>query len=256
MDLTTGSARNFCTAAGTSGPSSCAFCQPTSVSVRDATYLGMRLYRYLSALAKVQADELTTDASGFVSELPAAQRGQQRRASAVDCDGSFRKHGDDPAVLGYNAVISTTASRIRAAVALTGATSDSDAPLIVLEQQRDAHLPLPAEMVMDQAGGYGKTRARVFAISDGQTRLTALVPQSGGSDPNRFSVADFQVDHERTRCTCPNGVVSTKAYASGAGDGVHFRFLASQCRGCELWSRCRLPAAKPNGNRVVFISNY
>lgn len=218
--------------------------------------LQQQVQAYLSALAKVQADELTTDASGFVSERPPGQRGQQRLASAVDRDASFRKHGDDPAVLGYNAVISTTATRIRAAVALTGATSDSDAPIVVLEQQRDAGLPLPANLVIDQAGGYGKTRARVFAISDGQTRLTARVPQSGGSDPSRFSVADFQVDHERTHCTCPNGVVSSKAYASQDGDGVHFRFRASQCRGCELWSRCRLPAAKPNGNRVVFISDY
>jgi Transposase DDE domain len=207
-------------------------------------------------LAKVQADELTTDASGIVSELPLRQRGQQRLASALDRDASFRKHGDEPAVLGYNAVISTTATRIRAAVALTGATSDSLAPIVVLEQQRDAALPLPADLVMDQAAGWGKTRAQVDAISQGQTRLTARVPQAGGSDPSRFGVADFQVDAARTRCTCPNSVVSTKAHASQAGDGVHFRFLASQCRGCPLWSQCREPSAKPNGNRVVFISEY
>ncbi len=98
--------------------------------------------------------------------------------------------------------------------------------------------------------------ARVDAISEGQTRLTALVPHSGGSDPSRFSVADFQVDAARTRCTCPNGQVSTKAYASQEGDGVHFRFLASQCRGCPLWSQCRASDAKPNGHRALFISDY
>jgi hypothetical protein len=117
----------------------------------------------------------------------------------------------------------------------------------------DPHMqPVPIGVVGElYIGGAGVARGYLS-----RPDLTALVPQSGGSDPNRFSVADFQVDHERTRCSCPNGVVSTKAYASGAGDGVHFRFLASQCRGCELWSRCRLPDAKPNGNRVVFISNY
>lgn len=211
---------------------------------------------YLAALAKVQADELFCDATGFVTERPAGQRGIQRLASAVDRQASFRKHGDDPATLGANAVISTTATRIRACCALTGATSDSEAPIAALAQQRAAGLPLPAEVVMDQAGGWGKTRARVHAVSEGQTRLTARVPQSGGADPNRFSLGDFVVDPERSRCTCPNGVVSTKAYPSGAGDGVHFRFLASQCRGCPLWNQCRAPDAKPNGQRAVFISDY
>jgi Transposase DDE domain/Transposase domain (DUF772) len=211
---------------------------------------------YLTALAKVQADEVTRDADGWVRERSSKERGTQRLASAVDREASFRKHGDDPAVLGTNAVISTTATRIRAVVALTGATSDSDAPLAALAQQRDAGLPLPADLVMDQAGGYGKTRARVHAVSDGQTRMTARVPQGGGSDPNRFSVADFQVDPARTRCVCPSGVVSTKAYASGSGDGVHFRFLASQCAGCPLKPQCRDAEAKPDGHRVVFISDY
>lgn len=218
--------------------------------------LRLAVQDYLTALAKVRSDELSCDATGFVSERPVGQRGTQRLASAVDRQASFRKHGDDPATLGTNAVISTTATRIRACVALTGATSDCEAPIAALEQQRAAGLPLPTELVMDQAGGWGKTRARVYGVSEGQTRLTARVPQSGGSDPNRFSLSDFVVDPERTRCICPNGVVSTKAYPSGAGDGVHFRFLASQCRGCPLWSQCRASDAKPNGQRAVFISDY
>lgn len=211
---------------------------------------------YLTALEKVTADELFTDADGWVRERPPTKRGSQRLASAVDREATFRKHGDDPAILGSNAVISTTATRIRAVVALTGATSDSDAPLAALAQQRETGRPLPADMVMDQAGGSGKTRARGHAVSEGQTRMVARVPLGGGSDPNRFSVADFQVDAERTRCVCPNGVVSTKAYASGSGDGVHFRFLASQCAGCELTSQCRSANAKPGGHRVVFLSDY
>jgi hypothetical protein len=213
---------------------------------------------YLHALAKVQADDLITDGTGWVRERTAKERGHQRLASAVDRQATFRKHGDDPAVLGYNAVISTTATRIRAVVALTGATSDSDAPLVALQQQRDAGRLLPADLVMDQAGGYGKTRARVHGVSEGQTRLTARVPLSGGSDPTRFSVVDFWVDPARTRCICPNGVVSTKRYAKGGsdGDGVDFRFLASQCRNCPLWTQCRVPKGNPNGHRMVFISDY
>jgi hypothetical protein len=159
-------------------------------------------------------------------------------------------------VLGTNAVIATTTTRIRAGVALTGSTPDSATPVAVLQQQQAAGLPLPPHLVMDRAGGWGKTRAEVAAVSDGQTAMVAWVPQSGGTDPHRFSVADFRVDAERTRCTCPNGVVSTKAYRHGAGDGVSFRFLASQCRGCPLWPQCRDPAANPTGHRSVFITDY
>lgn len=212
---------------------------------------------YLAALAKVQADELTTDASGFTTERADKERGCHRLASALDRFATFRKHGDDaPAVLGSNAVISTTSTRIRAAVVLTGSTPDSAAPAAVLVQQREAGLPLPPHLVMDQAGGWGKTRAQVDAISEGQTAMVAWVPTSGGSDPHRFSVADFRVDAERTCCTCPNGVQSSRAYQHGEGDGVFFRFLASQCEGCPLWSQCRDPEASPKGHRTVYISDY
>jgi hypothetical protein len=211
---------------------------------------------YLQAIAKVQADELARDATGFVTERPACERGEKRIISAVDREATFRKHDGSPAVLGTNAVISTTATRIRAAVALTGATPDSEAPIVALLQQRDAGLPLPAHLIMDRAGGWGKTRARVDSLSTGQTQMVAWLPQGGGSDPSRFTVADFLVDAKRTRCTCPNGIVSTKAYQSGDGDGVYFRFLASQCRDCPLWSQCRAADANPKGHRSVFISDY
>jgi hypothetical protein len=211
---------------------------------------------YLDALAKVLADELITDVTGFVQERPASDRGERRLASAVDREATFRKHDGSPAVLGTNAVISTTATRIRACVALTGSTPDSDAPIVALQQQRAADLPLPPHMIMDQAGGWGKTRARTDAVSAGQTRMVAWVPLSGGRDPNRFTVADFAVDAARTTCTCPGGVVSTRAYAHGDGDGISFRFVASQCRDCPLWSQCRDVDANPKGHRSVFISDY
>ncbi|NTU84798.1 MAG: hypothetical protein HGA45_36450 [Chloroflexales bacterium] len=211
---------------------------------------------YLAALAKVQADDLTTDGTGFTRERPAKERGEHRIISAVDREATFRKHEGSPAVLGTNAVISTTTTRIRAGVALTGCRSDSDAPIVALQQQQAAGQPLPPYMVMDQAGGWGKTRARVDVLSDGHTAIVAWVPTSGGSDPERFTVADFQVDPERSSCICPNGVVSRKAYRHGDGDGVSFRFLASQCQGCPLWLHCRDPQAKPTGHRSVFISDY
>jgi hypothetical protein len=86
--------------------------------------------------------------------------------------------------------------------------------------------------------------------------MVAWVPASGASDPSRISVADFSLNRAQTSCTCPGGVVSTKVYAHGNGDGVSFRFLASHCRGCRLWKECRDPQANPKGHRAVFISEY
>lgn len=82
------------------------------------------------------------------------------------------------------------------------------------------------------------------------------MPTSGGSDPSRFTVADFPVDPERARCTCRNGVVSSRVYAHGAGGGVSFRFPASECRECQLWNACQSAEANPKGHRSIFISDY
>ncbi|WP_165360930.1 hypothetical protein, partial [Candidatus Chloroploca sp. Khr17] len=86
---------------------------------------------FLADLAKVQADELTTDDAGVVTERPAKARGSRRIASAVDREATFRKHDGSPAVLGSNAIISTTRTRIRACVIVTGCTPESVAPAAV-----------------------------------------------------------------------------------------------------------------------------
>lgn len=208
------------------------------------------------AIRKVIADETTTDAGGLVQELPAAKKGTYRIMSAVDLDATFRKHEGSPAVLGTNAVISTTATRIRAAVALTGSTPDSEAPCAVLRQELAAREALPAVLLMDQAAGHGKTRAGVDAVSQGRTTLVAQIPQAGGADLSRFLPTDFQVSDDGQRCTCPNGVTSTKSYPHGDSEGVFFRFLASQCRDCPLWGDCRDPESKPNAHRTVYLSSY
>ena len=210
----------------------------------------------LELLHKVVTDETTTDADGQVRERPAAAKGQYRLASAHDVEATFRKHDQDDVVFGYNAAIATTPTRIRAGVVATGSTSDSEAPIALLTQQRDAGLALPPELVMDQAGGWGKTRARVAAVSDGQTMMVARIPQAGGADLTRFTPADFAVSADGTSCTCPSGVVSRQVSASGEGDGVHFRFTAKQCEGCPLWEQCRAPTSKPTSHRTVYASPY
>ena len=212
-----------------------------------------RITRLLQALSKVLEDEVEFDATGQPTER--STKGEYRIISATDIDATFRKHDDD-LTLGYNVAIATSATRIRAVVVATGATPDNEAPIVLAQQQLAAQQPLPPYFVMDRAGGWGKCRARLDVVSGGQTQMVALIPAAGGADPARFSPADFVVDAERTRCTCPNGITSTKAYASGDGDGVHFRFLASQCRNCPLWNDCRGAQGNPKGHRTVFVSDY
>jgi hypothetical protein len=210
----------------------------------------------ISAIQKVIADETSIDAAGMVQERALADKGAYRLMSAVDLESTFRKHDGSEAVFGTNAVIATTATRIRACVALTGSTPDTEAPSAVLSQQQAAQQPLPPLLIMDQAAGLGKRRARVFALSIGQTTMLARIPQSGGVDLSRFTPADFRVSADATSCTCPNGVVSTHAYTKPPADGVHFRFLASECRGCRFWIDCRDAQASPRGHRTVSVTPY
>jgi hypothetical protein len=209
--------------------------------------------RLLDALAKVIADELTFDADG--TPLERTEKGRYRIISATDLDATFRKHDDD-LTLGYNVAIATTATRIRAVVVSTGATPDNEAPLLLAQQQLAAQQPLPPFFIMDRAGGWGKCRARLDILSQGSCQMVALIPPGGGADPARFGPADFVVDALRTRCTCPNGVTSTRSYPREDSEGVSFRFLASQCRGCPLWDDCRGRDSNPKGHRTVFVSDY
>jgi hypothetical protein len=104
----------------------------------------------------VLADELYFDATDYPSER--TSKGEHRIISVTDRDTTFRKHDDDLA-LDYNVAIVTTPSRIRAVVVTSGATPDCETPL-PLRQQQDAGLPLPSALIMDQADGWGRVRAR------------------------------------------------------------------------------------------------
>jgi DDE family transposase len=211
------------------------------------------LARLTDALAKVLADELTFDAAGHPTER--TDKGDYRIISATDLEATFRKHDDD-LTLGYNVALATTSTRIRAVLVTTGATPDSETPPLLLGQQQAAGLPLPPYLIMDRAGGWGKVRAGVEALSGGQTQIVAHIPSAGGADPDRFGPADFRVSSDQRACTCPNGITTTKVYAHGAGDGLSFRFVASQCRDCPLWERCRSADSKPSSHRTVFVSDY
>ncbi|HSH81460.1 MAG TPA: transposase [Herpetosiphonaceae bacterium] len=176
--------------------------------------------------------------------------------SAVDLEATFRKHEPKPAVLGSNAMLATTASRIRAAVIRTGSTPDQDAPVAVLTQQLAANQPLPPVLIMDQAGGMGKTRAQVATVSDGQTHMVAQIPHTGAAGPTRFTPADFRMSSDERSGTCPRGVTSHRAYVHAQGEGISFRCYGAECRDCPLWEACRGPTSAPNSQRAVYLSPY
>jgi hypothetical protein len=211
--------------------------------------------RILDALVKVLADDIQIDGSGYPTERPKDEKGHYRIGSATDLDATFRQHDHD-LTLGYNVAIATTGTRITAAVVRTGATPDNAAPADLLRQQLAAGRPLPPHMIMDRAGGWGKCRAQVDVVSQGQTVQVALIPTPGGADPNRFGPADFQVNAERTACTCPNGVVTTRLAPKRNADGLTARYLASDCRGCPFWTDCRGVDGKPKAQRSVFLTDH
>lgn len=208
------------------------------------------------AIEKVIADETSTNADGLVQERPADAKGAYRIASAVDLEATFRKHEPDPAVFGSNAVVSTTTTRIRAALILRGSTPDSQAPVAVLRQLQAWDQPLPPLLIMDQAGGMGKTRADVDAVSGGLTTMVAHVPPTAAAESGRLSASVFVLSRDGQTLTCPNGQSSTRQYPHPTSDGVRFTFRSGQCRGCRLWDECRGPQSKPNVVRFVYVTAY
>lgn len=212
-----------------------------------------RMSRLLDALEKVIADEVQLDGTGYPTER--TTKGHYRIASATDLDATFRQHDDD-LTLGYNVAIATTGTRLTGAVVLTGAVPDSEAPEALLRQQQAAGRPLPTYVIMDRAAGWGKCRARVDLVSQGQTVQVALIPAAGGADPARFGPANFTLNADRTACTCPRGIVTTRLAPKANADGLTARFLASDCRGCPDWTDCRGVDGTPKGQRTVFLSDH
>ena len=208
----------------------------------------------LQAIQKVIAAETLTDASGRVQERDASTKGAYRIASAVDLEATLRKHQGDPAVLGSHAVVSTTTTRIRAAVLLPGSTPDSQAPLAVLRQLQAGGQPLPPVLIRDVAGGMGKTRADVAAVSHSQTSMVARVPPTPAAERGRRAASAFVLSADGQRLRCPNGQQSTQQYPPPTTDGVRFTFRSRQCRGSQRWEACGGPEGQPNEVRLVYVT--
>jgi len=216
------------------------------------------IQEYIRQLEKVIADETTTNEAGEV--VKRTKKGTYRQCSAYDPEATFRKHGDDPARFGVNVSLLATQTRIRAVTVLTGAAPDAEGLTPLMRFMRRHGLTFPKYLEGDKAFGHGAPRFEVHTLTDGETTLVANIPSPGGKDPDRYGPEDFLVLHDADgnleSCTCPNGQTSTRHYASGSGEGRHFRFTGTQCNGCELWEQCRGSNSKKHAHRQVFVSDY
>ena len=168
--------------------------------------------------------------------------------SAVDLQSTFRKHEGSPAVFGTNAVIATTATRIRAAVALTGSTPDSEAPFAVLAAAAGGRQPLPPLLIMDQAGGMGKTRAQVDAVSTGTDQHGRAHAAVRRGRPEPLHAGRFPLSAEGRSCTCPERRDSTRAYTHSAmATGCISAFWPRNAATARSGSDCRGAESNPRG---------
>ncbi|MEZ4866029.1 MAG: transposase [Caldilineaceae bacterium] len=220
------------------------------------------LQRWLERVGKILKDEFTfeSDQTGVVLKAtlrPKHEKGSFSIGSTIDPEATFRYHHGHHD-LGYNVSIAATTNFIREIAAATGAAADAAgvAPLIAVQRERLGSVP--PYLLYDQAAGTPKIFADVAKASDGQTQLVArLIDYTKSRE--RFGPQDFTLEggpNGTRELVCPNGVHTSRAYPAKDSAGFKFRFLASQCKGCPLWGKCREKDSKPTGHRNVFISDY
>jgi IS5 family transposase len=230
------------------------------------------LRQALGYLQKSLEDEVVIDGDGVRSRK---QKGAYCIGSATDPQASFRNHGQrdgEPDItLGYNPQVAATQDGlITATQAYTGAMTDQQTVVDLVSEQKEHHQVCPPKLIYDTAAGHGKTRAEVEDVSDGQTIISAPLPDYAGRS-DRFGPYDFSLSEDGATLTCPNGKSTDVCYRSHTGDGCTFRFVAQQCwqgqpptriqnadlaRRCPLWEQCRDPQQGPRSMRQVFISDY
>jgi hypothetical protein len=244
----------------------------------------VRIGQFLTDLERIIKDEVKIeyDAAGEIvriSELPSDKKGSPLLGSATDRQATYRVHdGGNDVQLGYNiGVLASKDGLIREIEAFTGATADQEIFPALVSAEKE-HGVCPDELVVDRAGGSGKSRARIALASDGKTQVIAYtMPYDKRSD--RFVPTDFTLAEDGQVLTCPNGKSTANAYAHGSADGRQFRFCAELCQGCPFNPHanpdcldpekqldaplppsghrlCRDPETKLDSFRNVFVSNY
>jgi hypothetical protein len=222
--------------------------------------MGLRLLlahldKIISDETKVTAKDPTDPDEVTIVERKHGDKGSYRIGSASDFEATFRKHDDHKeAILGYNPTLLATKVFIREVQVDTGAQQDQLALPQLLQNQYDHHHFFPDFVAGDMKFGYGKTRAEVTALTDGQSQIIALLPSC--YQRSEFGPADFSLSDDGLSLTCPNHQTTSRRYLTEGKGGVDFRFPAHLCRGCPLWDKCRGPDSKISAARNVFISFY
>jgi len=229
-------------------------------SLTPQQQVGLRLL--LAHLDKIIRDETTVTYTNpaepeavTIVERKHGDKGSYRIGSATDFEPTYRKHDDKEAILGYNPTVLATKVFIREVQVDTGAQQDNIALPQVLQRQSDQFGFFPDLVAGDMKYGYGKTRALVAEVTEGQTQIIALLPdydqRSALFNPRHFTLAD-----DGLALTCPNHQTTTRRYLTEGKGGADFRFPAKLCRDCPLWDKCRGPDSKKSTPRNVFISFY
>ncbi len=223
--------------------------------------LGLRVL--LAHLNKIISDESKVTANNpsdlddvTIIERKHGDKGSYRIGSATDFDTTYRKHDNNKeAILGYNPTVLGTKTFIRDIQADTGAQQDNIALPEVLQSQYDHHGFFPDFVAGDMKYGYGKTRAQVAAVTDGQTQIIALVPNYDKRSA-LYGPRDFILSDDGLSLTCPHNLTTTRRYLTEGKGGADFHFPPKLCCDCSEWHKCRDPDSKKSVPRKVFISFY
>jgi len=100
----------------------------------------------------------------------------------------------------------------------TGAKTDQQTIPDLVAEQKEHHGLCPPKLIYDKAGGNGKVRYAVEQASDGQTIVSAALPDYAGRS-DRFGPYDFSLSEDDTTLTCPQGKSTDVSYAFQSGDG-------------------------------------
>ncbi|MDX1522846.1 MAG: transposase [Anaerolineae bacterium] len=217
---------------------------------------------WLAALSKVMADETTVTAldpadpdAVTIVERKHGDKGTYRLGAASDLDPTYRKHDDQPALLGYNPTVLGTSVFLRETHVATGAEPDNVPAPTILQNQFEHHGFFPDQLAGDMKYGYGKTRAQIAQVTNHQTQIIALIPNYEQRS-DRFGPSHFTLSDDGLRLTCPHHLTTARRYLTEGKGGADFRFPATLCRDCPLWDQCRGPDSKKSVPRNVFISFY
>lgn len=236
------------------------------------------LEHVLKTEVKIETDK--TGGLKRIRELPADKKGSPLIVSGADLHIRFRYHagGKDVQPADNVGVRITSGGVIDDIEAFVGNEADQEVFPTMTQHAIERGEPPPEKLVMDRAGGSGKTRARIAKITGGKTQVYAhTMPY--GKHAERFTPDEFSLSEDGTILTCPHGKSTANFYAHGKGDGRQFRFHSDLCQGCPFNPHenptcldpqadppaqlpasgrriCRDPESKPDSFRQVFISDY